>query len=176
MRTTGEAVVVEQFEEWADEVWQACAAGFAMVAVRDSCVLRTLYPASNRNFIRVKVTAKGRLLGWAVIADIQKQNHPQYGDLRVGTILDGLSRAQDATAVIAAATRVLLDRNVDLITSNQSHGAWTRGLEECGFFKGPSNFIFAASKGLSEMIQPFQQTVPRIHLNRGDGDNLLQYL
>jgi hypothetical protein len=176
MRARRDAVVVEEFDEWADEVWQACAADFAMIAVRDSCVLRTLYPASNRNFIRLKVTAGGRLLGWVVVADVQKQNHPQYGDLRVGTILDGLSRPEDATAVIAAATHALINRNVDLITSNQSHGAWTRGLEECGFFKGPSNFIFASSKGLSEMIQPFQQTVRRIHLNRGDGDNLLQYL
>jgi hypothetical protein len=175
LRTRAEADEVAEFEDWADELWRKCGPKFAMIAVRDARSLRALYPASNGNFLRLRVTADGRTLGWAVVADVRQSGHAQYGNLRVGTILDCLAQPEDAARVMAAATRVLCDRGVDVITSNQSHGSWVQGLKECGFLKGPSNFIFAASRKLSELIQPFDQTVPLSHWNRGDGDNLLQY-
>lgn len=170
-----EASVAGEFQDWADEIWQKCGPKFAMIAVRDARSLRAIYPASNRNFLRLKITADGGTLGWAVVADVQQKGHLQYGNLRVGTILDCLAAPEDATRVIAASARLLAARGVDIVTSNQSHGSWVRGLKECGFLKGPSNFIFAASKKLSEMIYPFDQTVALSHWNRGDGDNLLQY-
>ncbi len=167
--------LVEQFDDWTDEIWKTCAADFTMIGVRDRSTLRMLYPGENRKFLRLKVTADGRPVGWVVAADSSNQGHPQYGDLRVGLILDGLARPEFAQHVIAAATRALIERGVDLITCNQSHRAWVQALRSCGFFKGPSNFIFAASKGLSEILEPFEPNVSLAHLNRGDGDNLLQY-
>jgi hypothetical protein len=175
LRTPSKVEVVAEFEDWADEIWEKCGPRFAMIAVRDARSLRAIYPGANRNFLRLKISAGGRTVGWAVAADVQQRNHPQYGNLRVGTILDCLAAPEDATRVIAAAVRVLSERRVDVITSNQSHAAWVQGLKECGFLKGPSNFIFAASKKLSEMIQPFEETVAASHWTRGDGDNLLQY-
>jgi len=171
-----EAEEVAEFGEWADEIWRDCVPHFRILAVRDGCTLRTLFPAGNPNFIRLKVTARGRLLGWAALGDVRKQAHPQYGSLRVGTILDGLARPQDAAAVVSAAARVLEMRGVDVITSNQSHYAWRRALRRCGFLPGPSNFIFAASPELSRNMMPFDETILHSHWTRGDGDNLLQYV
>jgi hypothetical protein len=94
----------------------------------------------------------------------------------VGTILDTLARPEHATAVIAAATRLLNEQGADLISSNQSHTHWTAALSRCWFLKGPSNFIFAAAPALSKLLEPLNQTICRVHLNRGDGDNLLQYM
>jgi hypothetical protein len=165
----------EEFGDWADELWRECAPPHAMIGVRDAPALRTLYPASNPRFIRLRVRDGARTAGWAVVAETQMQGHEQYGDLRVGTILDCMARPEDTTKVMAAAARALLARDVDVLTSNQSHGAWVSAMRECGFFKGPSNFIFAASPKLAEMIGPFDQCVPLSHLNRGDGDSLLQY-
>ncbi len=176
LRAVTDVTVVDEFQDWADEVWEQCGAAYALVAVRDARSLQALYPAVNRNFIRLKIASGGRIVGWAVAADVQKRGHPHYGDLRVGTILDGMARPAHAKLVIAAATRLLLDRGVDLITSNQSHEAWQQALKSCGFLKGPSNFIFATSKKLSVMINPLEEVVPRSHINRGDGDNLLQYV
>ena len=176
LRRRADAVTVEEFDDWADEIWNNCVADFAMIAVRDAPALRALYPPLNTNFNRLKISARGRPLGWAVIADTQNRKHPQYGDLKVGTILDGLCRPEHTTTVVAGATRALMDCNVDVITSNQSHRAWVRALKDCGFLKGPSNFIFAASKPLSQMLDPFDQTFSLVHLNRGDGDSLLKYL
>ena len=175
MRTPAEVEVVEKFDQWANAVWEECAPSFAMIAVRDARTLRALYPSSNSSFIRLRVSSGRRTVGWAVVSDMQKTAHNQYGNLRIGTILDGLAQSKDACAVIAAATRVLVEREVDVITSNQSHASWTAGLEACGFIKSSSNFIFAASKELSRLIHPFGEMVRESHLNRGDGDSLLQY-
>jgi hypothetical protein len=61
---------------------------------------------------------------------------------------------------------------MDLILSNQSHAAWCRAFEHAGFLKAQSNFIFAASKKLSELLQPFEETRTRMHFTRADGDGL----
>ena len=158
-----EATVVQDFGDWADEIWRKCSPKIAMCAVRNSRSLRAIYPASCPNYTRLKITAGGRTAGWGVLADIRTKDDPQYGSLRVGTIVDGLSAPEDAALVIAAATQVAEERGVDVITSNQSHSAWTQGLKRCGFFQGPSNFILAASKQFSGLIAPFQESFPRSH-------------
>lgn len=166
----------QEFGDWANAVWKECAPSYAMIAVRDAATLRTLYPASNSRFVRLRVKDGARTAGWAVVSETQMRGHEQYGDLRVGAILDCLARPEDAAKVMAAAARTLIARDVDVFTSNQSHGAWVSAMRACGFFKGPSNYIFAAAPKLAAMIQPFEECVPLIHLNRGDGDNLLQYV
>jgi hypothetical protein len=45
-------------------------------------------------------------------------------------------------------------------------------METVGFFKAQSNFIFAASKKLTEFLQPFEESKSRIHFTRADGDGL----
>src|SRR5678815_6030997 len=70
----------------------------------------------------------------------------------------------------SAAAAALQERGVDLIVSNQSHAAWAAALAGCGFGTGPSNFIFAASKKLAALLDPWSAHVGRIHLTRGDGD------
>lgn len=176
LRQRVKPTVVDEFDDWADQVWDQNSSAYAMVGVRDLRSLRILYPRSNRSFIRLKFDCDGKTIGWAVVANTQNFNHSEYGDLRVGTILDGLSRPEHSKFVIAGATQALLDRDVDLITTNQSHTSWQHALRQCGFLQGPSNFVFAASAQLSEMLQPFEESVARSHINRGDGDSLLQYL
>ena len=50
--------------------------------------------------------------------------------------------------------------------------AWGHALEGCGFFKGPSNFIFAASKKYAEALHPFAENCGAFHITRADGDGL----
>jgi hypothetical protein len=167
--------IIPEFDDWADQIWTATAPDFAMIGVRDGKSLRTLYPSENGIFTRIRVSVQSQVVGWAVVGILHRPGHEQYGDLRVGTILDALARPEHATAVIAAATRVLTAQGADLIGSNQSHTAWTAALSENGFLSGPSNFIFAAAPAVSKLLEPFETAITRVHLNRGDGDNLLQY-
>ncbi len=174
-RTSARAEAASEFDDWADRIWKESAPVYAMIGVRNCAVLRTLYPASNARFLRLRVAVGSRIIGWAAAAISQMRNHQQYGNLRVAVILDGLAAPENAAAVIAAATRALEEHDVDMIASNQSHQAWIAGLKGAGFLRGPSNYIFAASPKLSEWMQPFDAAFPLSHLTRGDGDNLMQY-
>jgi hypothetical protein len=156
---------VEDFGGWADEIWQAAHRAYGMTALRDRETLRNLYSPSSARFLRLKVGAEG----WALVLDTAMQDDPYFGNLRVGTIADLMARPEDAAAVIHAARVYLQRRGVELIISNQGHAAWVKALRADGFLEGPSNFLFGASKALSEVAGP----APGWHVNRGDGDGLV---
>jgi hypothetical protein len=141
-----------------------------MIAARNRNVLNALYANGDHRYIIVSVCRSGAVIGWVVLLDTKMTDHRQFGNLRVGSIVDCLAASSDAATVIGVAARLLEDRGVDLIVSNQAHAAWARALRVSGFLRGPSNFIFAASTALSELLEPFEVSRPRIHLNRGDGD------
>lgn len=168
-----EAAEVEEFSafgDWADGLWEDARSSYGLVAVRDAASLRVIYPPSFTHLTRLKVSRGGRVIGWAVVAERRK--NPRWGDLRIGTIVDAWAAPQNALAVVRAATRALQGRGLDAIVSNQSHDAWRRALEDSGFVKASSNFIFAAGKKLAEQMGPFDQAQGRMHFNRGDGDGL----
>jgi hypothetical protein len=161
---------VPAFGDWADRLWERCNARYAMIGLRDSVTLNRLYPASDPRPLRLKVSAGGAVLGWAVAVDTRMRDHKQFGNLRVGTIADCLALPEHAAAVVASAAAFLEGRGVDLVVSNQSHQGWRAALRSAGFLQGPSNYIFAASKKLSAMLEPFAVNAREMHINRGDGD------
>jgi hypothetical protein len=151
------------FAGWADGVWERCRADYAMAAVRDAATLDRLYPPSDPRFLRVHAAG-----GWAVLLDTAMHGHKQFGDLRVGTIVDCLAPPEDAAVVILAAARTLEERGVDLIVSNQLHHAWRSALAAAGFRQAPTNFLLAMSPVLAARIEG--RADQEIHMNRGDGD------
>ena len=151
------------FGGWTDAVWENCRARYAMSAVRDAATLDLLYPTSDPRFLRIRAGG-----GWAVLLDTAMQGHKQFGDLRVGSIVDALAPPEDAGAVVRTAARVLEERGVDLIVSNQLHRAWSNGLADAGFRQGPTNFLLALSPALAARIEGHADH--EIHINRGDGD------
>lgn len=161
---------VDGFLQWADELWERSGKSYEMIAVRDSRSLNILYPASSKRFLRVRVLQGGDVIGWAVLLDTLMQGDKYFGNLRVGTVVDCLALPADAAAVVRATTKVLEDRGVDLIITNQSHTAWRSAFRRAGFFEGPSNFIFAASPQLSKLLGVSASTGSGNHINRGDGD------
>lgn len=161
---------VETFDRWADDLWERAQASYALIAVRDSHVLNTLYPRSDRRFIRLRIERQGRAIGWAILLATAMSQHRHFGNMRVGTLVDCFADPADAADVVACARDALVDSAVDLIISNQSHTAWCEALRHCGFFTGPSNFLFAAAPELAEEFQPFAERLGSFHLNRGDGD------
>lgn len=159
-----------KFDAWADELWERAKGAYSLIAVRDRTIASALYPEADSRFLRWKVTDRERVLGWAVCLDTAMRGHKQFGELRVATIVDGMADPEDAGVVLAAVTRELEGRGADLVISNQMHAAWSEGLRASGFFEGPSNYIFSASKQLSDLIAPFSGRVTKGHMNRGDGD------
>jgi hypothetical protein len=162
--------IVEDFSLWADELWEKCKRRYFFIGERDSYVLNKLYPKKDKRFIRLKVLYKSNIVGWAVVLDTQMQTNKYFGAMRVGSIVDCLSLPEDAEKVIFCAKNFLKKREVDIIVSNQAHKQWCRALRKAGFFRGPSNCIFAASKQLSRLLYPLHVNKEKFHLNRGDGD------
>jgi hypothetical protein len=173
-----------RFAPWADEVWERSRPAYALVAQRDAATLDRLYPPSDPHFLRVRAAG-----GWAVLLDTQMQDHKQFGDMRVGAIVDCLAPPESATAIMRAAASLLEQRGVDLIVSNQLHSAWSRALRESAFRAGPSNYLLALSPALAEAagagpdrslkscerMRPQAgvgklKLAPPFHFNRGDGD------
>ena len=164
------ALNVDQFSDWVDPLWRQSRNICAMTAVRDREVLSVLYPAAESNFTRIRVSRDGADVGWAVVGERRKD--AKYGSMKVGSIVDCWAAPNHALAVVGAAVRALEQRGMDLIVSNQSHAAWCRAFESAGFLQAESNFIFAASKKLSELLHPFEENKSQIHFTRADGDGL----
>lgn len=151
-------------------LWEQARQTCAFTAVRDAEALRGLYPAAQPLLTRVMVKRKGAVIGWTVVGERRKDS--KYGDLRVGSVVDCFALPGEMLSVVRGATKTLEQQGFDLILSNQSHQAWSEAFKAAGYLAGPSNFIFAASKKLAELLSPFEEVHPRMHLTRADGDGL----
>ncbi len=161
---------VPAFGSWADDVWESAKRDYALIAVRDRAMLDVLYPESQGKFVRLRVSRRGQTVGWAVMLDTPMSGHRQFGDMRVGSVVDCLALPGEEAAVIRLSTRHLRDAGVDLVVTNQLHDSWVGAFRRAGYLPGPSNFIFFSSPKLSLRIHPFETTCHRIHMTRGDGD------
>jgi hypothetical protein len=142
-----------------------------LTAVRDSTGLKTLYPQTQNHFTRLRVQRNNADIGWAVVAE-KRKDPARYGNMRVGSVVDCWAIPSEALSIVRAATKALKQQGFDLIVTNQSHCDWGTAFRHAGYLKGPSNFIFAASKKLSALLMPFTETQQRMHFTRADGDGL----
>jgi hypothetical protein len=161
---------VDRFGEWADGLWSSCAASYSFASVRTSDILNRVHPPERKNLLRLKVTRAGRVVGYAVLQDEESTPSETLGEMRVGTVVDGLAHPADAESVTWLAAQALESRRVDLMISNQSHPAWGVALRRAGFIEGPSNCLFAAARRLADHIRMVDPQWQDAHLNRGDGD------
>jgi hypothetical protein len=168
-----EAERVGTFDGWGDEVWERCAGRYSFAAVRDEAALGTLFPEANERYIRLRVRSAGRVVGWALVVRTQMRNQRQFGDLCVGSIWDCLSAPEDAAPVARAALEFLRLEGADLVISNQSHPAWVAALAAQGFLVLKGRRLFAASRPLGRLLEPFAEKVAGLHLTSADADGPL---
>ena len=141
-----------------------------MLAVRDSATLNALYPPSTAKFIRLRISCGETVIGWAVVLDTQMSGHKQFGNMRLGSVVDCLAAPEDACCVVRHSSDFLARRGVDLIVSNQASRAWGKAFRAAGYLSGPSNFILALSPMLDARVALLDASWHNIHMNRGDGD------
>jgi hypothetical protein len=138
--------------------------------VRDAAALRTLYPPAETHLTRIVMKRNGTAIGWAVVGERRKD--AKYGNMRVGSVVDCFALPGELFSVVRCATQTLERQGFDLILSNQSHPAWGEAFKAAGYLPGTSNFIFAASKKLAQLLAPFEEVRAKMHLTRADGDGL----
>lgn len=158
------------FGPWADEIWHRSKDSYSLVGLRDGETLNRLYPPSDRRFIRLRISRWGKLLGWAVMLDTQMSRHKQFGNMRVGSVIDCLAEPEHAAPIVRCSSSFLEQRGVDVIVSNQASSAWGKAFIAAGYMRGPTNFIQALSPPLAARLEPLQASLEKIHMNRGDGD------
>jgi len=169
--TRAEAEVVPRFDSWADTIWDSCKDDYHALARRDAATMNDLIPEDGRwpKGIRLRITRDGQDIGWAVVLDNPLTDDPRFGDLRVGCIADCLARPEDAGSVIAAATRFLEKRGVDLIGSNQSHPEWVGAFAAEGYVVLEGRRCFAVAPAFQKILEPFDETRQGLHLTNMDG-------
>lgn len=151
-------------------LWDQARKTCSFTAVRDAETVRILYPPAQTHLTRLLVRRGGAAIGWAVVGERRKD--AKYGNMRVGSVVDCFALPGELFSVVRCATQTLEQQGFDLILSNQSQQAWGEAFQAAGYLSGPSNFLFAASKKLAELLTPFEEVRPRMHLNRADGDGL----
>jgi hypothetical protein len=161
---------MDDFGDWADPLWNAAKETCTLSRIRDCAMLRTLYPAGHSHLTRLRVSRQGAPVGWAVIGE--RRADARFGSMRVGSIIDCWALRDECVPVVSVATKALEEQGMDLVVSNQSHRVWGHAFQSAGFLSGISNFIFAASKKLVELLHPFEENKSSLHLTRSDGDGL----
>jgi hypothetical protein len=168
-----ECCEVASFEVSAESLqslWEHARQTCSFTAVRDAEALRVIYPPEQTHLTRIVMKRNGSTIGWAVVGERRKD--AKYGNMRVGSVVDCFALPGELFSVVRGATQALERQGFDLILSNQSHEAWREAFNAAGYLPGPSNFIFAASKKLTELLTPFEEVRLKMHLTRADGDGL----
>ena len=167
---TAEAVLVDEFGDWADRLWELNQAQYTCLAVRDSSMMNSLIPKSGlQGAERLQILRGGEVIGWAVVHHRETTTDARFGSLAVGLISDCFGSVNDAPEIIGAAHRYLQRKNVDLIYSNQSHPQWVRAFRRCGYLTLQNRRLFACSPDLSRMLDPLATTANGLHLTNMDG-------
>ena len=159
---------VNQFDTWADEIWDETRTLYPFAAVRTHSFLNFLH--KDEKLRRICVSNQDGPIGWAVCLATNFASHRQFGSLRVGSIIDVFSYAGMEQYVVEAATEHLQEANVDIVISNQLHHRWGTAFKAMGYLQGPSNFALACSPELQHRCESLGIKKTDSHMTRADGD------
>ena len=159
---------ITSFDKEINLVWENTKKYYSFIAVRNSEYLKILY--SEEKFIKLKFIENNEIVGWTVSLFSELNNHNYFGNMKLGSIVDCLALKGYEKNIIKKTSDILKNKGADLIVSNQSHIFWKKAFKINSFINGPSNYVFASSKILSEKIETNEKQKNHLHLTRGDGD------
>ena len=159
---------MEVFDQDLDSIWENTKQYNLFTAVRNYEYLKILY--SDKRFIKLKFFDNNKIVGWSISLCTQLSDHKYFGCMKLGSIVDCLSLKGYEESIICQTSKLLKHKGVDLIVSNQSHIFWKSAFKVNSFINGPSNYIFALSKILSDKLMKDKKFEDYTHLTRGDGD------
>jgi hypothetical protein len=157
---------VADLPEEIDELFSNLRGAYGLIGDRRAAAMRTKLPTHDARLVRIVLRRSGAIAGWVVVSISQLSNHTQFGNMKLGCIVDGLAASADVGILIREACRRLAEARCDLLVSNQTHPAWIEGLRKQGFYRGPSNFVLA----ISPAFEASRSAGSTAHFNRADGD------
>ena len=153
-----------------DAVWERCRAELSFSLVRDERTLADLYPDTQGRLKRFVQRSGGEIVGWSVALVTKMNDNSNFGDLVVGTILDGLAAREHLRAMLALTRNALRELGAEVIVTNQTHSDWQVESRKLGFFSHSSNYLLAVSKAVADALRSEVGAPDRMHVTRGDGD------
>jgi hypothetical protein len=152
---------------WADDIWTKYKDHCSFSVLRDRSTLEVLYPLKGGRILAAVIHRDAVPVGWVAWLSTRMHNHKHFGNLHVATILDCLAAPEDTDAVIHLLAHSL-QRDADILVSNQAHDLWIGAFRRAGFLTARSNYLLATSKKLTAAIS--RGGTQRVHLTRGDSD------
>lgn len=165
---------IDRWPSWVDDVWSEFSPGCSFAVSRDRATLEWLYPGSDPRVLRFSLRAHGADVGWVTCVRAEMQEHSHFGNLCVGTILDGLVPEPYARTLVGLADRELSARGCDIVISNQTHERFVQAFADCGFLSRPSNYLLACTRPLAAIIE--ENGTRLMHVTRGDGDGRIHLM
>jgi hypothetical protein len=165
---------LEGWPPWVDEVWSEFSARCSFAVSRDRRTLDWLYPSADRRVLRFSMRARGADVAWVTCVRSEMRDDAHFGNLCVGTILDGLAPEGYASTLVGLADRELRARGCDVVISNQTHRSFVQAFADCGFLSRPSNYLLACTRPLASLIE--ERGASLVHVTRGDGDGRIHLM
>lgn len=163
--------IVPEFGDWIDEVWESVGKEGLLVGDRRMEAMRQVFPASREANLKVRLEYSGRPVGFVVLRCTPLSGDHYFGNLRLGSIVDGWASKEHIVQLVRLATDLLKEQSADLIISNQSLASWQFGLQRCGYLSFRSNFGLGVSPKLSALLPGgLPANLEACHFNRADGD------
>jgi len=171
------ALFAEHIYQWGDQsswLWSRYRPECSFAAVRDLASLPSFLDLTGSRLSGYRLADRqGTTRGWIVLQVTAMHDNKYFGSLRIATLLDAVCEPGFERAVIRAGIACASDHNADLVITNQQHCLWVTASDENGFWKGPSNYVFATSPQLTQAISQVDPEFSRVHLSRADGDGRL---
>jgi hypothetical protein len=155
---------LEAITQWsgANEVWASASPHMQFGLLRNEDTLPGIFPPSDVQHCFL-LRHQGRPTGWSAAYLTPMRESRYFGNLRVGTILDGLAAPEHVPALLTLTRNALRELFAQLIVINQCHEAWLRAMPRAGFLAGPSNYVAACAKAIRAERRA-------MHITRADGD------
>ena len=165
---------LESWPPWVDDVWREFSARCSFAVSRDRRALEWLYPPADTRVLRFSMEASGVDVGWVACVRSEMRDDGYFGNLCVGTILDGLAPEGYESTLVGLADRELRARGCDVVISNQTHRSFVQAFADCGFLSRPSNYLLACTRTLASQIE--ENGAGLVHVTRGDGDGRIHLM
>ena len=161
----------DQWEAWADEIWQISRDRYELIGDRSVSALRSLYPAGHEHLIKLRFKAidTGRLIGWAVLTIAKLKNHKYFGDMVLAGLVDMLAVPEDAYALVSGVLIEARRAKADLLVVNHSDERWNEALKRAGMLPWKTNNYLSLSPELKKRFDPIDDYTGRYFFTRGDG-------
>ena len=166
-----EVVEEEQFDESYTELWQGVSSHVQAALVRDQAYLKARYGSKMKRYRLLACRNGKQLLGYCIIKMKAFEGDARMGNMKIGTIVDGLydpNMPSTWQALLNAALLRFKQERTDVVLCTASLLSLRKVLVANGFVSIPGNLNFTYH---SRTATPLDQiSLESWHLMRGDSD------